>query len=161
YGDYYYGKGAELGLQYGIGQLQFVRRDIFVRPTLFRIFIKTEQEQNAYKNTNFALLNYNGSFRYNPLIYEGRLTSFGFQLNYNYSQERRVSNFGFHVEGEFARPKILNSQFNFNQYYSELRYRTRTLPLWTLDLKASCGYSEGDLPAQRFFSLETSASNTA
>ncbi len=161
YGDYYYADGFEASIVAGFGQLQFIRRDIFARPTNLRLFARSEDHRNAVNRTNFAVLGWNRSFRENPIIIDGRLRSVGFELHYNYNPQRRLGSFGAQVAGELARPDLFGGDFRFEQYQGALQLRTRTLPLWRLDLRLSGGYSRGAIPPQRFFSLESSFSSTA
>lgn len=160
YGDYYYAKGLELGLEYSIGQLRFFRNDVFIRPTRFRLFWKKEDEKTALVNTNFALFGKNRSFRENPEIFNGNLQTIGTSIDYMYHPARRFSNFGFHFDVEISNPKLLESDFKFEQYYAELRFKSKTLALWNLDIKLSAGITKGAAAPQRLYSFETSASNT-
>jgi len=161
YGDYYYVDGFETSVEAGFGQLQFIRRDLFERPTRIRLFARSEEHRSAPNTTEFALLGGNGAFRDNPPIVEGRLRSVGFALNLNYHPRRRLGNFGAQVTAEIANPDLLGGDFRFEQYRGALQLRTRTLPLWRLDLRLSGGFSRGRVPAQRFFSLESAFSSTA
>ncbi len=158
YGDYYYAKGFEAGATFGFGQLIFLRREVFVRPYYLRVFYKDELETSANSNTNFSLFNWSQPFRNNPKINDGKMKSLGFQLALNYNPEKRISNFGLFLQGEYS-DNYLKSDFNFKQIYGEMNLRTTTLPLWKLDLKLTGGYSEGNVPGQRFFSNESSVAN--
>jgi hypothetical protein len=62
------------------------------------------------------------------------------------------------LSGEYSDSKLL-SDFAFKQLYGEMNLRTSTMPLWKLDIKLTGGYSEGDVPIQRFFSTESSVAN--
>ncbi len=161
YGDYYYNDGFEASVETGFGQLQWIRRDIFARPTNIRLFVRNEEHRSAFNSTDFAFFGAGRSFRENPPIIDGTLRSVGFELNYNYSPHRRFGNFGVQASGEIAAPSLLGGDFRYEQYQGALQLRTRTLPLWRLDLRLSGGYSRGATPAQRFFSLESSFSSTA
>jgi hypothetical protein len=161
YGDYYYNEGFELGFEASSGQLRFIKRELFERPKSIRLFAKHEKHTTAIKNTDFALLGFNSEFRENPAAVEGTLNSYGFEINWNYNKLRRLENLGFHLSGEFSNPDIIDSDFNYERYYAAMNWRTRTLPLWRLDLRVSAGYSRGYLPQQKFFSLESSISGVA
>lgn len=161
YGDYYYADGFELAAEATFGQLRFIRRETYARPTGIRVFFRNEEERTAIRTTNFALLGWNKTFRENPPIIDGTMRSTGLEFNWEYSPYRRLSNFGFRLTGEFANPDLLGGDFNFEQYTAALTIRTPTLPLWRLDVRASGGFSRGAIPPQRFFSLESSFSSTA
>lgn len=162
YGDYYYGDGFELSGELGFGQLIYIQRDDFTHPTIFKLFFRNELQTSAQTNATFALFGGNRTFRDNPPIFNGVMRSFGFDAQLNYSPIRRIANFGFQIKGEFSKPTLVPSDFDFAQYYAALLWRTRTLlPLWRMDLRLSGGYSTGDVPPQRFFSLESAVGGTA
>lgn len=157
YGDYYYSDGFKVGIESSSGQLRFIRRDVFERPHFFRLFFVYENQKNAHSNTNFSVFG-SGDFRSNPLIIEGIEKSVGFELNYNFSHYRRLSNFGIGLSGLVSHPNIFNSDFNFGKFSFDLNIRTKTLPLWRIDMRLSGGISFGKLPPQRYFSLESAVS---
>lgn len=161
YGDYYYSDGFELGAEAGFGQLKFIRRDIFVRPTTLRIYLRSEHQATALSHQTFALFGGDAPRRENPGIIDGTFRSVGFELNLNYSPLRTISDFGVRLTGEFSDPTLIPSDFRFQQYTGTIVWRTRTLPLWELDLRLSGGFSYGEVPPQRFFSLESAASAIA
>ncbi len=161
YGDYYYADGAEVWAELGFGQLKFVRRDIFARPTTIRVSFRQEDQRGAGVNTNFAVFGGGRRFRDNPPIVNGRMRSVGAELNWDYNPMRRVAPFGLHLGVEAANPDLFGGDFRFTQYTAALNLRTRTLPLWRLDLRASGGFTQGKVPPQRFFSLESAFSSTA
>lgn len=161
YGDYYYNTGLEFAFSTSWGQLRFLRRDVFVRPSSFSIFIRSEIHNNAVNNANFSIFNSNKYFRENPVIVEGRNNSFGFELNLNFHPYRRITNLGFHLDAEYSKPEFMGSDFDFTRIFSSFNIRTKTLPLWRIDLRMSGGIIFGDAPPQKFFSLESAVSNFA
>lgn len=160
YGDYYYAKGGLAEIEMSFGQLRFVRRDIFVRPTRFSIMFRNEYHEPAFVNTDFAIFG-SGPFRDNPAAFTGTLRSISMEFNWNYHPERRFSGLGWQIKGEIAEPSIIPSDFRFRQLLSTLVLHIPTLPLWTLELRLTSGWSEGNVPPQRFFSLESAASSIA
>ncbi len=158
YGDYYYAEGGELSLSAGFGQLRFIRRDVFERPYLFKLFVRSENQSSALSNAKFSFFNNSGEFRPNPFITDGLMNTIGFDINWNFSRERRLSNLGFYLGGEISEPKIIPTDFKFSKFLFIMNLRTKTLPLWQLDLKFSAGIADGKMPAQKFFSLESSSS---
>lgn len=159
YGDYYYSNGVEAAAEVSFGQIKYIRRDIFARPRVFRIFARSEYQQSAPNQTNFAV--FGGKFRDNPLIIDGMMRTFGAEIRWDYHPQRRISNFGFNLNAEISNPHIMPSDFSFEHYFGSLQWRTPTLPLWQLDLRFSGGYSRGNIPPQKFYSLESSATYVA
>jgi hypothetical protein len=160
YGDYYYARGGQAEMEVSFGQLRFVRRDVFVRPTRFSVVFRNEYHEPAFVNTDFAVFG-SGPFRDNPAAFTGTLRSLGMEFNWNYHPERRFSGFGWQIKGEIAEPSLIPSDFRFRQLISTLVLHVPTLPLWTLELRLTGGWSYGDVPPQRFFSLESAASSIA
>ncbi|NUN08270.1 MAG: carboxypeptidase-like regulatory domain-containing protein [Ignavibacteriaceae bacterium] len=161
YGDYYYADEANIQFEYSTGQLRFVRRNQYARPFSVILGFRTGNNRSALVNTNFALFNRSGIYRYNPLIAEGKMNSVYSELNLNYNQFRRVGNLGMQLRGEYSDPVRTGSEFDFEMANATVYLRTRTFPLWTLDLRVTAGRAWGSLPPQRFYSFETSASSFA
>lgn len=154
YGDYFYNQGGEFTLGYGWGQKAYIRKLKFVRPNFIEFFGRIENHKTAQTNTNFSLFNWNNIFRENPPSINDNFNTVGFKLNLNYSREKEISNLGFYFEGEYS-DKLWNSSQNYSRYYGEAIFETRTLPLWKLKLRLSGAYSNGNVPFQKYFSLET------
>lgn len=160
YGDYYYAQGGSATVEASFGQLRFIRRDVFVRPTRFSVTFRNENHEPALVNTDFAVFG-SGPFRDNPPAFTGTLRSLSMEFNWNYHPERRFSGVGWQIKGEVSEPSLLPSDFRFRQLLSTLVIHMPTLPLWTLELRLTAGWSYGDVPPQRFFSLESAASSIA
>lgn len=161
YGDYFYATGGEAGVEAGFGQLRFVRNGEFARPTRVRAFFRSEDHASAAVNASFSVFGGSSPFRANPDVLGGTLRSLGMEFNWNYHPLRRFANVGLQVQGEIAEPSVLPSSFRFRQLQSAVFVRMPTLPLWELTLRLAGGWSFGDVPPQRFFSLESSASAIA
>ena len=69
-----------------------------------------------------------------------------------------MSNLGFYFGAEFSDPDIIKTDFDFARYLFMMNLRTKTLPLWMLDIRFSAGMGTGKMPAQKFFSIESSSS---
>lgn len=158
YGDYYYRQGYKIGFEAGIGQLRFIRRDVYERPNTLKIYFLNERQRLADVNAEFSIFNNSWNFRTNPHIIEGIDNSLGFEFNFNFSPERRLSNFGFRLEGQLSNPDIISSDFTYSKYSATVNLRTKTLPLWRIDMRLSGGIAFGKLPPQRYFSLESAVS---
>lgn len=160
YGDYYYNQGAELSFEYGWGQLKFLRREEFIRPSAIKFSIKREFHSSAHVNTQFALFAPSeSSFRDNPPVLSGEYTIASAEFRMNFTPIRRISTAGFIISGQYAIPGISAKSYSQSTFQAFLR--TVTLPLWRLDARISGGYSWGDIPPQKFFSLESSIASTA
>lgn len=161
YGDYYYSEGFQAGLTFGFGQEEFIRREVFVKPHTLDLFVRQERQQNAPTGSSFSFFGGSERDRENPPIFGGMMRTLNAELNLNYSPLRSISDLGLRLTAEISDPEIIASDFSFERYEGALFWRTRTLPLWRLDLRLSGGFTRGDLPPQRFFSAETSVSGTA
>ncbi|MEP7217327.1 MAG: DUF5686 family protein [Bacteroidota bacterium] len=161
YGDYFHADGFTVGLEAGIGQLRQVRRELFVHPTMLRLFFRNEDQSTAGNHATFALFGGDKKFRDNPPAIDGTMRSFGFELDLNYSSYRRLGGLGAQIGGEISEPSIIPSGFAFRQLYGSLVLKRSTLPLWTLDMRLGAGISAGTPPPQRFFSLESAVSSVA
>lgn len=160
YGDYYYNRGAGLYWEYGWGQLRFLRRDEFIRPSAIRFGIRHEQHDPAFVNTNFALFaDEQVQFRGNPLVLKGQYTMINGEFRYRYTPVRRISTGGFILTAQHAIKSL--SEVSFSQVGFQSFFRTPTLPLWRLDMRFTGGWSWGDVPPQKFYSLESSIASTA
>jgi hypothetical protein len=160
YGDYFYNQGAGLYFEYGWGQLRFLRRDEFIRPSAIRFGIRHERHDPASVNANFALFASDSiQFRGNPTIQSGNYTMLNGEFRYQFTPFRRISTGGFIFTGTHALEGL--SESSFSQATFQTFVRMTTLPLWRLDMRFSGGWSWGDIPPQRFFSLESSIASTA
>lgn len=161
YGDYYYARGFELGASYGWGQLRFIRNEVYARPSSIRVFMRNEDQTTAQQHTTWSLFGRDRAVRQNPAIIDGILRSLGAELHLSYSPSRLISRNGMALYAEVSEPSIIASDFRFASVQWKGLLRFPTLPLWLMDLTASVGWSFGDVPPQRFFSLESSLSGIA
>lgn len=156
YADYFYNDGFELGLAYGFGQFRQVDRFVFVRPWQFRISYKNEFHSPGVKNTEFSFLGFGLDFRDNPTANIGRNNAIQAELFLNYARQRRLGNIGMYLRAEHTEPSF-QSDFDYSLLYSEIAFKSRTFyPLWKLDLRLAGGITRGDVPVQKYFSIETS-----
>lgn len=161
YGDYYYSNGFEGGIEASSGQLRFLRRDQYIRPNRFRVFFRAEDHESARNRTEFSLLGRDDTFRPNPPAMDGTMRSIGGEINLAFAPGRRFGRIGLQLTAEVSDPDLLPTAFTFEQYTGTFFLTTRTLPLWQLDVRFSGGYSRGQVPPQRFFSLESAVSSIA
>ncbi|MBX7154234.1 MAG: DUF5686 and carboxypeptidase regulatory-like domain-containing protein [Bacteriodetes bacterium] len=161
YGDYYYNNGGELSFEATFGQLRFIRRDIFARPSYIKVFTRREFHETATVNTQWSLFGSGRTYRENPPAQHGVMQSVGFDAGYYFSPYRRISNFGFGIQAEYASPAIGSDDFDFTLLSGQFVWRTTTLPLWRLDMRVNGGIVFGNAPPQRFYSLESSVSGLA
>lgn len=158
YGDYYYATGWEAGLSYGWGQLRFIRNDVYERPSRLRVFVRSERQETARQRSGFSIFNRDATVRDNPAIFGGNMQTLGGDLYLSYNPQRNLSRTGLGISGELSEPSILPSDFRFRWLEVHALARIATMPLWTLDVSLNAGWSDGDVPPQRFFSLESAVS---
>jgi len=160
YGDYYYRRGGEAGVSYSWGQFVFIRNDIWQRPSSIRLFVRNEDNESAQTHDVWSLF-HPAEQRLNPQIMSGTLRSIGAQLRVNYSPVRLISRTGLSVAFEHSNPSILPSAFAFTTLQAEGMLRVKPVSVWTTDLVATFGWSDGGVPPQRFGSLESSVNGLA
>ena len=160
YGDYYYRRGGEAGVSYSWGQFVFIRNDIWQRPSSIRLFVRNEDNESAQTHDVWSLF-HPAEQRLNPQIMSGTLRSIGAQLRVNYSPVRLISRTGLSVAIEHSNPSILPSAFAFTTLQAEGMLRVKPVSVWTTDLVATFGWSDGGVPPQRFGSLESSVNGLA
>jgi len=158
YGDYYRRKGAELGFSYSWGQLRFIRNDLWQRPNGIRLFVRSEDQRSAQTQDLWSLLSPQNPLRQNPEINDGTMRSVGMDLILSYSPVRLISRTGMMLHVETSQPSFIPSSFSFTTASWIGVVRVKTMPLWTLDLVGTAGWSWGDVPSQMFASLESSVS---
>ncbi len=161
YGDYYQADGWEAGVTYAWGQLRFLRAGRFGRPNTIRSFVRSERHFAVQSIDTWSLFTSGASDRPQPQAMQGALQSIGAELFLNYRPERSIGRTGMFLYAEHANPAILATDFSFSRMEATGFLRTRTWPLFTLDLAASVGWTWGDVPPQRFFSLESAVSGIA
>jgi hypothetical protein len=160
YGDYYYRRGGEAGVSYSWGQFVFIRNDIWQRPSSIRLFVRSEDNESAQTHDVWSLF-HPAEQRLNPQIMSGTVRSVGAQLRVNYSPVRLISRTGLSVAIEHSNPSILPSAFAFTTIQAEGMLRVKPVSVWTTDLVATFGWSDGGVPPQRFGSLESSVNGLA
>ncbi len=157
YGDYYYGNGMEVAFSAGFGQLRFIRRNEFERPTVYKLYFKTEKHTNARRHSNFSFFPPKKE-RINPPIVEGMSNIVGFEANWNFHRARRLSNLGFSIGAELSSKKYLGSDFDYSKIEYQMNWRQRTFPLSRIDVRLGAGYIFGEALPHKFFSIESSSS---
>ena len=161
YGDYYYRRGGELGLSYSWGQFVFIRADLWQRPSMVRVFFRNEDHLSAHTRDVWSLFQPQQPERQNPHIVPGTLRSAGALLRLSFSPFRMISRTGLSLMIEHADAEILPSSFSFTILKAEGMLRFKPLSVWTTDLVATFGWSDGAVPPQRFGSLESSVNGLA
>lgn len=161
YGDYYYNTGLTLESSYSWGQLRFLGREQFIRPSSLTLRYASADQQSAATSNYFHLFPRRDTQRINPAISPGRMNSITGELLLNYSPLRRISRRGLQLVYEIADSDVLGGDFSFGLLSWQGFVRMPTLPLWTLDLSVSGTWSWGAVPPQRFMSTETSLNGIA
>ncbi|GJQ62996.1 MAG: hypothetical protein SCALA702_20490 [Melioribacteraceae bacterium] len=157
YADYHYSDGYDISFNFTSGQYYYIKKDIFERPLRFTLGFTDETVSSAYINNRikvFALV----ELRDNPLADEGRLRSFYSTFSWNYSNLKRIANFGFSLNLEVSEPSFISSDYKYRNLTGVTYFRIPTLPIWKMDVIINAGYAWGELPAQKLHSFETSVS---
>lgn len=160
-GDYYYNEGWFAGIKYSWGQLRFLRNDIFGRLSGLRIGVVSERQTTAITHDTWYLFGNSNKRRQNPAIFHGSLQAVVAELHLQYSPVRQISRTGMSLTMEYSNPSVLPSDFEYFWMNWKGLVRMHTLPLWTLDIAASVGYTDGNVPPQRFYSIESAVSGLA
>jgi len=160
YGDYYHNTGVTVGAGYSWGQMRFIRNDFYERPSTIDVWVRREHHRSVEGLPVFTVAGTSRAYRQNPLIDAGDYTLIGGRLHVMYHPQRTVSRTGFGLQWEVSDTSLFSSRRYLWLHGSGIA-RMRTLPLWTLDVGVRAGYATGDVPAQRFFSMETSVSGLA
>lgn len=161
YGDYYYRQGGEIGINYSWGQFVFIRADVWQRPSMMRLFVRSEDHASAESHRVWSLFKPQQSERLNPAVMRGTLRSIGGMMRLNYSPTRMISRTGLSMMIEHSNPDIIPSAFSYTILQAEGMLRCKPLSVWTTDVVATFGWSDGAVPPQRFGSLESSVSGLA
>ncbi len=157
YGDYYQSRGVSLGFGYSWGQMRFIRNDFYERPSTIDVWVRHERHRSVEGLPVFTLAGRNREYRRNPGIDDGDYTMVGGRIHVMYHPQRTISRTGFGLQWEVS-DTSLGSARRYLWLHGSGIARMRTLPLWTLDVGLRAGYATGDVPGQRFFSLESSVS---
>lgn len=104
------------------------------------------------------------SVRANPAIAEGHLRSVAAEFVYDsrplFKNKRKFQRIDspqctlFKTGIEYASPEFIDNDFDFRRYYVSLFRRQRTLGMGLTSLYAYAGASDGDLPPQRYFTVD-------
>ena len=116
-------------------------------------------------NTNYSFLRGDDrAVRWNPTIEEGKFRSV--EAAFRYDSRKMFNNKGreqlittvayttFTAGIEYASPDFIDNDFDFRRYYVEFGRRQRTLGLGVTTMRLYAGASDGDLPPQRYFTVD-------
>lgn len=113
--------------------------------------------------TDYSLFS-DDSVRTNPVIHDGRLRSvageFTFDSRSMFKDKRRYRRINSQqyilvkLGAEYASPDFIDNDFHFRRAYISLFRRQRTLGMGLTSLYAYAGASDGDLPPQRYFTVD-------
>lgn len=157
YGDYYYADGWEAAASYAWGQLRFIQNGRFGRPNSIRAFVRSERHATAGSHDVWSAFGRSTTARDNPAVEDRSLSTMGVELFLHDRPERRISRTGLSLAAETAIP----GEPSFSRLDATGFFRVPTLPLFTLDVQGSIGWTWGDVPPQKFFSLESAVSGIA
>jgi len=138
-----------------------------LRKTTATIGYHDYNQHSVIKNTEFAVFRQEKEHRENPAIVDGKLRSLTAAVGWD---SRNLMKFGrrvykepaasystLQVGMELASPDIIDNDYDFRRYYISL-YRTQsTLGFGFSSLSAYAGASDGDLPSQKYFTVDFGA----
>ncbi|HRK04464.1 MAG TPA: DUF5686 family protein [Chlorobiota bacterium] len=160
YGDYYHATGWQIGGGYTWGQLRFIRNDAWARPSMLRLFVSQERQFSAPFLDTWSVFTPQQR-RDQPPVDDVFVRSVGATLWLTYNPARRISRTGMMADIEVSDASVLPTDRDYIRTQWSASVRTATLPLWTLDIGAAVGWSWGDLPIHRLYSLESSVTGLA
>jgi len=152
--DYYCTRGFEL-----FGSVKLIDH------TRLKLTYHDSRDHSVHENTDFSLFGDDTLVvRRNPGIREGKLRSisadFVFDSRKLYRNKGRdaiiddVQYSQLKVSVEYASPDLIDNDFDFTSYYVDAIRKQRSLGMGVTTLRAYAGGSDGDLPPQRYFSVE-------
>jgi len=165
YFDYYHSEkwGVEFDYVYLLNKEKRRRRDRI--EVNFKSRLIFDKSSSVTKKTDYDLFGYKHNERENPSVYNGNINSFSFSaqigddpIPFSPLVANRIK-----LSLETSKKDILASDLSFTKLLLEADYRINTLfkrrflPN-TLDIKLLAGTSFGDIPPQRFHSIDGSMS---
>ncbi len=151
YFDYYWKKGLNFQAGYKINPLN----------TSVSIGLNFEEHTSLSKTNDLDILASDYVQRENPAINEGHLNSINIKIQYDddYVPFGLIGQNRASLEIEHSTPDLFESDFSFTNYRASVdlminTFLTRRLFPNTLNIHLSGGYSQDDLPLQRFGILD-------
>ena len=125
----------------------------------------SEQHRSVDQVTDYSFFNRNGSYRPNPPVQEGKLRSLVFSLRWGEDPVplNLILRDALEISVEHTAPSLSGSQFRYTRYEVTGSFSVPTsgegfLLRPQIAVRVAAGTSAGDLPSQRWFSLESSSS---
>jgi len=146
--------------------------DLTIGARLFRktnatIGLHDYNQHSVTKNTEFAVFDQERKHRENPAIDDGKLRLITARVNWD---SRNLMKFGrrerkepaveystFEAGIEYASPGFIDNDFDFRRYYLKLSRTQSTLNFGLTTISAYAGASDGQLPPQRYFTVDFGA----
>lgn len=151
--DYYREVGFSAGLQLKV--VDFLRLNVSYRDL---------DQSSVPVVTEYSIVDRDDPARANPSIVDGRLRSVSARLTYDSRPllKRRGRDFVLSpftytevtLGAELAAPDLIANDFEFLRYFLRLERRQRTLNLGLTTVEAVLGASAGDLPPQRYYTVD-------
>lgn len=152
--DYYHEKGVQFSVRSKLIN--------FVDATLGYLDVRQTSAPIANDHSIFRELD--PAIRDNPSIADGRLRALSGSVTYDSRPMMRnkgrdirfneVSFTRFTVGIETASPDLIDNDFDYRRYFAQLYRRQRTASIGVTTINAYGGLSEGDLPPQRYFTID-------
>ena len=152
--DYYHEKGFELSA--GTKVMNYVDASVG--------YIDVRQETAPLVADHAIFEGSDPVIRDNPTINNGRLRALNASLTYDnrpfmrYKEHtermEQVDRTMLTVGVEHASPDLIDNDFDYTRYYVQLFLRKRLLGMGVTTIHAYAGASDGDLPPQRYFTID-------
>lgn len=160
YFDYYRSKQTEFTSSYEFIAKETGRRRDRIKLKVFGGFL-LDHSSSLSKHTDYDILANKYKERVNPAVFAGNVNSFkgAFQIGEDFIPFAPVGQSRAKFSVEHGNKSILKSDLEFTTYQIEVDYRLNTffrrrfLPN-ALDMRFVAGTATGDLPPQRYFSMD-------
>ncbi len=127
-------------------------------------YIDVRQNSAPLTNDHSIFEDSDPIIRDNPPIIDGRLRAFNASLTYDSRPLMRNKNRVIRIDDiertmltvgiEYASPDLIDNDFEYRRYFARLFHRQRSLGMGVTTLNAFLGTSDGDLPPQRYFTVD-------
>ena len=135
-----------------------------IRHNRIGLTINNYEQTSESANNSYSFYHKDDSPRINPEIIDGKLRSI--EANWRFDSRKMINNkgvdhpgFGDHyltleLKAEYSSPDFLKSDFHFKRYSLAAHAQTRLIGSGETELNVALGYSENNLPSQRYFGID-------
>ncbi|MCB2231565.1 DUF5686 and carboxypeptidase regulatory-like domain-containing protein [bacterium] len=152
--DYYHERGFEL----------FARSKVANYVDASIGYLDARQESAPITSDHSIFAKSEPVIRDNPSIVDGRLRALSASLTFDSRPLMRNKGYTRRIETsqrtsltigvEYASPDLIDNDFDYRRYYAKLYARRRMFDMGLTTINAFAGMAEGDLPPQRYFTVD-------